>query len=309
MPPLVSVMMPCYNGERTLPKALASLVAQTYSDWECVFVDDGSRDHSADVAESLEDPRIRVIRLGRNLGRGAARQTALESCRGELICLLGADDWIYPTKLESQVGAMVRHPELALVGTGLAIVDPRGDLAGIRAVGPAGPLAAVGPARGLEIPRVAFAPSMVRAELARSVGFRPDLPACEDLAFLIGLLARGQSAVLPEVTYAYTEHESSTIAKLVVSARMCRRVFRSLRARYPLASRLRELQSFGKEAAYRAGFALGLGEHLIRRRSHSPTGRDVEAFEKARGIVEAAMARLFPRSAKYLAAALEEVAG
>lgn len=308
MPPLVSVMMPCFNGERTLPKALASLVAQTYSDWECVFVDDGSSDRSAELAESLEDPRIRVIRLGKNLGRGVARQTALDACHGELLCLLDADDWIYPTKLESQVEAMMRHPEVALVSTGLAIVDARGKLAGIRAVGPAGSLATVGPARGLEIPRVAFAPSMIRTELARSVGFRPDLPACEDLAFLIDLLARGQSAVLPEVTYVYTEHESSTIAKLMLSARMCRRVFRSLRARYPAASRLRELQSLGKEAAHRAGFALGLGEFLIRRRSHSPAGPDLEAFERARGIVEAATARLFPRTARCATAALVEAA-
>lgn len=308
MPPLVSVMMPCFNGERTLPRALASLVAQTHSDWECVLVDDGSSDRSAELAENLDDPRIRVIRLEQNLGRGAARQAALESCRGELLGLLDADDWIYPTKLESQVEAMMRRPELALVSTGLAIVDARGELAGIRAVGPARPLAAVGPIGGLEIPRVAFAPSMIRTALARAVGFRPDLPACEDLAFLMELLSQGSYAVLPEVTYAYTEHESSTIAKVIVSARMCRRVFRSFRARYPLASRLRELQSFGKEAAHRAGFALGLGEHLIRRRSHSPTGPDVEAFERARGTVEAVRARLFPRSTRCETAALQEVA-
>ncbi|MHB1558652.1 MAG: glycosyltransferase family 2 protein [Isosphaeraceae bacterium] len=297
MPPLVSVMMPCFNGERTLPRALASLVAQTYSDWECVFVDDGSTDRSAELAETLDDPRIRVIRLGRNLGRGAARQAALDACNGELLCLLDADDWIYPTKLEIQVEAMARHPELALVGTGLAIVDARGDLAGLRDVGPAGPLTAIGPAPGLKIPQVAFAPSMIRTELARSAGFRPDLPACEDLAFLIELLRERSHAVLPHVTYVYTEHESNTLAKLVVSARMCRRVFRSHRARHPIASRLREVQSLAKEAAYRAGFAMRRDDRLIRRRSLPPTEREIEAYRAARRTIEAATARLVSRIA------------
>ncbi len=295
MPPLISVMMPCFNGERTLPRALASLVAQTYSDWECVFVDDGSTDRSAELAEMLDDPRIRVVRLGRNLGRGAARQAALDACNGELLCLLDADDWIYPTRLERQVEAMASHPRLALVSTGLAIVDSRGELAGIRAVGPEGPLTAIEPARGLKIPQVAFAPSMIRTELARSAGFRLDLPACEDLAFLIELLRERSYAILPEISYVYTEHESNTLDKLVVSARMCRRVFRSYRARHPIASRLRELESLVKETAYRAGFAMRLEDHLIRRRSLRPTEREIEAYRAARHAIDAATAQLVSR--------------
>ncbi len=294
MAPLVSVMMPCFNGERTLPRALASLVVQTYRDWECVFVDDGSTDRSADVVEGLEDTRFRVIRLRRNLGRGAARQAALAHCSGELLGMLDADDWIYPDKLATQVAAMEAAPDLALVSTGLAIADARGELAGVRAGGPDRPLRAVETARGLAIPRVAFAPSMIRMDLARSVGFDPDLRACEDLAFLIDLLGGRRYAVLPDAAYVYTEHESGTIAKQAIAARMSRRVFRSYRSHYPVASRMRGLQSFAREAAYRAAFAVGLGESLIRRRSRPPTERERDGYRAARRVVDAATARLFP---------------
>ncbi len=119
--PLVSVIMPCYNATSTLPMALASLLAQTYENWECVLVDDGSTDAPVAILERIDDPRIRYIRLPYNQGRGVARQIALDNVRGDLITMLDADDWIYPNKLEMQYLQMVANPHLALISTGMAI--------------------------------------------------------------------------------------------------------------------------------------------------------------------------------------------
>jgi glycosyltransferase involved in cell wall biosynthesis len=294
MPPLVSVMMPCFNAERTLPWALASLVSQTYRDWECLFVDDGSTDRSFEVVEALGDSRIRPIRMGQNMGRGVARQAALDQASGELLCMLDADDWIYPTKIEHQVDAMLREPHLALVSTGFAIADSQGKLAGIRATGPEGPLRILGPLTGVSAPWLPFAASMLRTDLARAVRFHAGLRACEDLAFLIGLLQGRRYAILPEASYVYNEYDSMTLEKMVLALRMSRRVFRMFRESAPIQSRWNEGRVLVKEVVYRAGFAFGFSEHLLRRRSRPPTARDIDAFLTARRVVEDGYARLFP---------------
>ena len=290
---LVSVMMPCFNSERTLPRALASLEAQTYQDWECLFVDDGSTDRSPEVAESLDDPRIRVIRLGRNVGRGGARQVALDHASGKFLCMLDSDDWIYPTKIEHQVEAMMRESRLALVSTGFSIADGDGRLVGVRASSQDGPLTMLGPVQGISAPWIPFAASMIRTDLARLIRFDLGLRACEDLAFLINLLQGRYYAILPEASYVYNEYDSMTLEKMVLASRMTRRVFRSFHGRYPIASRLSELRALFKEGVYRAGFAFGFSEHLLRRRSRPPSARDLERFREAGKVVDDWCDRLF----------------
>ena len=106
--PLVSVMMPCYNAERTLPMALASLHAQSYQTWEAGAVDARSTDGTWAISEACGDPRV-AVSASQNRGRGAARQR-LEMARGELLSFLDADDWLFPVKLERQVALMTKHP-------------------------------------------------------------------------------------------------------------------------------------------------------------------------------------------------------
>lgn len=125
MQPLVSVIMPSFNARGTLPRAAASLIAQTYENWECVFVDDGSTDGSFEWICQIGDPRFRCFRNALNQGRGATRQLGLEKSRGEYICMLDADDWYYPQKLQRQVDCVEADPMLVLVSADLAIGGPR----------------------------------------------------------------------------------------------------------------------------------------------------------------------------------------
>ena len=128
-------MMPCWNASRTLPLALASLLAQTYQNWECLIVDDASTDDPCAVIEEAADSRIRYVRLARRGGRGAARQRALEEVKGDLVTMLDADDWIFPEKLERQVNAIL-STGVPLVSTGMSIVTERNEIVGVRAKGP-----------------------------------------------------------------------------------------------------------------------------------------------------------------------------
>lgn len=111
MKPTVSVIIPSYNHAHFLDKAIESVVAQTYSDWEIVLVDDRSSDNSIEVARSFGDPRIRVYQNETNLGTYGNQQRALGLAEGELIAVLNSDDLWAPDKLEKQVAALQAHPE------------------------------------------------------------------------------------------------------------------------------------------------------------------------------------------------------
>lgn len=115
-PPRVSVLVPAYQGERLLPQALDSVLAQSFAGWEAIVVDDGSTDgtHAAALAYASRDPRIRVMRQD-NAGTQAARDAALRAARGEWIALLDQDDLWIATKIEAQLDLVRRHPGANLV--------------------------------------------------------------------------------------------------------------------------------------------------------------------------------------------------
>lgn len=110
MRPKVSVIVPCYNQAAFLPKAIASLHAQTLGDWECIIVDDGSTDNTAEVAANiaLNEPRVRLVQQT-NGGLAAARNAGLIQAKGEYIQFLDADDTIAPEKFKQQVELMERE--------------------------------------------------------------------------------------------------------------------------------------------------------------------------------------------------------
>lgn len=112
MSPRVSVLIPCYNAGRFLKAALESILAQTYTDYEIILVDDGSEDNTAAVAAQY--PQIRYIRH-EHKGVSAARNAAVALAKGEFITFLDADDMWMPQKLEKQVAYMTQHPECELV--------------------------------------------------------------------------------------------------------------------------------------------------------------------------------------------------
>ena len=97
---MISVIVPVYNAKYTLPKCLDSIIAQKYTDFEVLLVDDGSADGSAEVCDSYgaKDPRIKVFHQT-NQGVSAARNTGLDHVSGEYVTFADADDWVEETWL------------------------------------------------------------------------------------------------------------------------------------------------------------------------------------------------------------------
>jgi len=117
MKPKVSIIMPCYNAAAHLPKSVGSVLAQTFTDWELIAVDDGSSDGTLDWLQARADPRLR-IQTQTNQGVSAARNAALELARGEYVAFLDADDTWAPTFLEKQIAALKAHPDAGLAYCG-----------------------------------------------------------------------------------------------------------------------------------------------------------------------------------------------
>ena len=101
--PRVSVIVPAHDAEGFIEATLASVRAQTFTDWEAIVADDASQDATAARVEAIDDPRIRVVRTEQNLGPAGARNLAARESTGELIALLDADDAWLPEYLEKQV--------------------------------------------------------------------------------------------------------------------------------------------------------------------------------------------------------------
>lgn len=122
MTPLVSVVIPAYNAERTIAATLTSVMHQTLSDLEIIVVDDGSTDETVEVAESLGDPRLVVIRQ-QNTGHAGARNTGIASASGKYVALLDADDlWLWH-KLETQLSIFESRPQLRALHCATIHVD------------------------------------------------------------------------------------------------------------------------------------------------------------------------------------------
>ncbi|HKI34885.1 MAG TPA: glycosyltransferase family A protein [Gemmataceae bacterium] len=127
--PLVSAIIPVYNGEKYLRKSIESVLAQSYDPIELIVVDDGSSDGSAELASSC-DWGLRLIRQP-NGGVAAARNTGIGAAHGDLIAFLDQDDWWLPQKVDRQVECFRADASLGLVHTATVHYDDtRSALAG-----------------------------------------------------------------------------------------------------------------------------------------------------------------------------------
>jgi glycosyltransferase involved in cell wall biosynthesis len=108
-----------YNAAQFLHEAVASVLGQTYHDFELIVVDDSSNDNSLAIVQSFGDPRIRIIKHNINLGPAMSRNHALAEARGEFVAIMDSDDVCVPTRLKRQVGFLDANPEIGLVGCGI----------------------------------------------------------------------------------------------------------------------------------------------------------------------------------------------
>ncbi len=122
--PLVSVVIPAYNAEATVAETVDALLQQTWTDWELVFIDDGSSDATASLVAGYRDPRIHLTVLDRNMGHAQARNEGFKRARGKYIVIMDADDVSFPERIERQVAYLEQHGNVDGCGSGHVILTP-----------------------------------------------------------------------------------------------------------------------------------------------------------------------------------------
>lgn len=211
--PLVSVLMPVYNGMDTLPKAIKSLLLQSYSNWKLIVVNDGSTDGTKEYLDDLgeQEARFKIIHLDKNRGRGYARNVCLQNAEGEYIAFLDADDMYFPTKLEKQVGYLEENPDVSLVGCGVGILEEGNIVNYVRGNKSAGKV--IGHLKNNDLQFMA--PTVMFRILGNRIKFDNRLDIMEDVDFFNRYLENKDYYILPDYLYYYSEIGKVSKRKLI----------------------------------------------------------------------------------------------
>lgn len=206
--PLVSVLMPVYNGMPDVVNSIKSLLWQTYKNWECVIVNDGSTDETTAFLDSLLDKRFKVIHLSENKGRGYARQVCLENASGKYIAYLDADDWYAPEKLSMQVKYLEEKEDVALVSTGILSYGVNCNILRVRGMSNIGSMCYSSKSSFI------CAAAMIRKEMTQGIAYNLQKNVGEDVDFFSRCLFNKKYAILNAVLYYCAEFDSVTVHKM-----------------------------------------------------------------------------------------------
>lgn len=122
---LVSVVIPCYNAERYVSKAITSILHQTYKNLEVWIVDDGSTDGTLQIIKSFTDSRIKIVACPANTKKIGAVNEVLQQVNGDFICFQDADDWSDSSRIEKQINCFINQPALGICFTGYSLVPKK----------------------------------------------------------------------------------------------------------------------------------------------------------------------------------------
>lgn len=236
--PLVSVLIPAYNAERTLQATIDSVRLQTYQNVEVIVIDDGSKDGTAALLERLsaEYPALRATTIP-NGGASSARNRALSVARGEIVAPLDSDDIWHPLYLERLVGEMERlGPDCTMAYCYLRRIDEEGFVTETKRGHAASPRAFH---QMLAFNLVGTGSAIVmRREAAVSVGgYDTSVGGAEDYLIQVRLAARGLVAAVPEYLVGYRTTATAQSTRRHEMSLWSRRVLSILEQEFPNADR------------------------------------------------------------------------
>ena len=208
---LVSVIMPAYNAENYIARAISSILSQTYRNFELIIVDDCSTDKTMKIISQYEDPRIKVLKNKNNLMVSKTKNKAIKEAKGEYIVSMDADDISVENRLELLVKFMEENPEIGICGSYVDLINSNEKIIGQRTY----------PLEDLKIRKFIFkfspythgAVCIRRTILDRIDFYNPKYDFVEDreLFFRIGVISR--FANLNKNLYQLRIHSESVSAK------------------------------------------------------------------------------------------------
>jgi len=205
--PIISIILPVYNGAKYLREAIESVLQQTFRDFELIIINDGSIDNSSEILKSFRDPRVKIVNQ-ENKGLIATLNTGVGLSRAEYIARIDADDiWSDPNKLSKQFEYLSKHTDCVVLGTWAKIIDenskeisrlayPETDLE-IRA--------------SILIKNCFIHPSVIFSKEAclKAGGFSEQEKYVEDYGLWLRMGKFGTFANIPEYLISYRVHDAS----------------------------------------------------------------------------------------------------
>lgn len=202
--PIVSVVMPVFNAERFVHKAIESIFNQTLKNFEFIIVNDASEDKTAEVIHSCakKDKRIRLINNDKNLKIAHALNIGVCAARTDLIARIDADDISHTERLEIQYDYLMRHPKVAIVGANISITDGNGKEIWKREY----------PARSEDLKKIMLRYSpfahpavMFRKKVFKEFGgYDPKMIPCEDIDLWFKIGAKYKLGTIPKTLVKYS---------------------------------------------------------------------------------------------------------
>jgi GT2 family glycosyltransferase len=212
--PTISVVVPAYNGERTILETIKSIQQQTFSDFELIVINDGSTDRTLERLATVEDPRLKVFSY-ENGGLPVARNRGIARAMGEFITFIDADDLWTPDKLELQLAALQQHPEAGVAYSWTLVMDEKGE-----GFYPGKSVSFEGNVYSQLLLSNFIASGsnvMLRKEAIASVGeFDPTLRSCEDWDYWLRVAARWSFVVVPKYQILYRQSSGAMSSKVEV---------------------------------------------------------------------------------------------
>ncbi len=283
--PLISVIIPAYNAEAFIEKALNSVLTQSYPQFEVLIINDGSTDNTATIINRYQDTRIRLINQI-NGGLSNARNTGIKEARGNYLAFLDADDYWTHKKLEKQIALLSEHPEISFCSSQSRIETPEGaflndwlcpDISGSTLQTIFEHNAAItGSGSGI----------MVSKELQRQAGFFDEsLHSLEDIDMWMRYAALAEYACIPETLTIITKRPDSMSRNLATMRESAMQVLRknrtllspSLQNGFWRSCYATMLCDYAKWEA-RSGLKIIAIRHLLLALVHAPVTRGRLAF-------------------------------
>ncbi len=223
--PVVSVIIPTHNRCGLLKDAITSVQSQTFSDWELIVIDDGSKDRTREVVEDFQriDSRIRYV-WQLNAGLSKTRERSISLVRGKYITFLDDDDQFFPEKLEKQVSFLEAKPEVGLVYSYVEMVDLEGNFRMLWPYKTAGDFLEL-----IEESLIQTNSMLVRKTCFDQLGsFNGSFSGCDDYEMVLRISRSFPITFLPIRVGTYRWHESNMSHYWKVASRDRVRIYKEL---------------------------------------------------------------------------------
>lgn len=223
--PLVSIGLSVRNGAATLRTALASILQQTYPNWELWLLDDGSTDETINVARQFKDPRIHLIADGKNLGLAARLNQAVGLAQGRYFARMDGDDVCYPERLARQVAFLESRPDIDLLGCGAIVFNGNGQAVGRLPLRLEHAEICARPWAGFYLAHPTW---IGRLDWFRKNPYRPSALRAQDQDLLLRTYRHSRFAALPEALLGYRQEALSLSRVLRGRYHFSRALFRQV---------------------------------------------------------------------------------